>query len=273
MTTHLGLHDTNPKIVSLQRFLNEKFSLNLTPDGNIGKITQSAILKYQISQGIVENDEYGSCYGPKTEATVLPFTDAKYLNKAAFVKAATVLGIETPTIQAVTKVEAKQFGFLPSGLPVILFERHKFYQALSKKFGNARADSIAAKNPDICRPHSGGYIGNQAEYPRLDKAKAIDEECALLSASWGLFQIMGFNYAQAGFSNVSAYVNSMYISEANQLLAFVNYVKNDKNQSLRNALIKKQWEAFAKEYNGSGYLRNNYHIKLPAEYLIALKQG
>jgi hypothetical protein len=273
MTVLLGLYDTNPKIVPLQRFLNEKLSLNLTPDGNIGKITQAAISKFQVSQGIVENDEFGACYGPKTEAIVLPFTDAKYLIKSAFVTAAKTLGIETPAIQAVTKVEAKQFGFLPSGRPVILFERHKFYQSLMKKYGKARADSISAKSPDICDDDAGGYLGNDAEYPRFNRAAAIDEECAMLSTSWGLFQIMGFNYAQVGFANVAAYVNSMYLSEANQLMAFVNYIKNDKDQSLRNALINKEWEAFAKEYNGPGYKRNNYHIKLPAEYLIALKQG
>ena len=45
------------------------------------------------------------------------------------------------------------------------------------------------------------YEGGMGEYERLKKALAIHEKAAACSASWGLFQIMGFNYAACGCKN------------------------------------------------------------------------
>ena len=48
------------------------------------------------------------------------------------------------------------------------------------------------------------YKGDMGEYERLKKALAIHEKAAACSASWGLFQIMGFNYAAGPFFIVFA---------------------------------------------------------------------
>jgi peptidoglycan hydrolase-like protein with peptidoglycan-binding domain len=273
MSALLGLYDTHPDIVHLQRFLNEKLVLDLNPDGNIGKISQQAIIKFQGTQGITEKDEYGACYGPLTRAIVQPFTDAKYLQSDAYQEAADLIGIEKAVVIAVTKVEAKQFGFLRTGFPVILFERHKFYSSLLKKRTRAEVQKLVVSEGDICNPESGGYLGGVAEIKRYSKAKAIDAEAAMLSTSWGLFQIMGFNFATAGYANVESYVADMFVSEHAQLKAFCNYIKNDKDGSLLKALKTKDWVAFAREYNGPAYERNAYHLKLPAEYKLALKKA
>ena len=37
----------------------------------------------------------------------------------------------------------------------------------------------------------------------------IDEECALLATSWGIYQIMGFNYSVAGYRDVEDFVTAM----------------------------------------------------------------
>lgn len=256
------LRDTDPALLCMQRFLNEKLNLELTTDGNMGKITQSALLSFQQSVGITEQDANGACYGPDTQAIIVPFADNKYVSDKTFEKIASIMKIPLASLRTVTEVEAKQFGFLPSGHPSILFERHKFYKDLVRLKGQGFADSITATNPDICNPQAGGYVGKQGEVTRFDRAAAIHKEAAMLSTSWGLFQIMGFNYMQAGFNSVTSYVEAMFASEEDQLKAFANYVKNDKDQSLFKALVNQLWAPFAGEYNGPAYKQNMYDTKL-----------
>ena len=58
------------------------------------------------------------------------------------------------------------------------------------------------------------YKGGEKEYERIDKAMALNTKAALESASWGRFQIMGFNYQNAGFAAVETFINAMFESEA-----------------------------------------------------------
>lgn len=264
--TTLGLYDTDPRLVNLQRFLNEKMKLDLLCDGNMGKITQAALQNWQMTAGFTEIDTKGTCYGPRTAQIVEVFSDHKYLNDDAFVSIAKKMAIPEASVRAVTEVEAKQFGFLASGRPAILFERHKFYKDLVRLRGQSFANSVTASAPDICNSNPGGYVGREGEWKRYDKASNIDTTCAMLSTSWGLFQIMGFNHKQAGFSNVQDYVNAMFESEKKQLEAFASYVKNDSDQSLHRALVTQSWASFANEYNGPAYKKNLYDTKLATAF-------
>src|SRR5262245_58516234 len=105
-----------------------------------------------------------------------------------------LLGVSDIEIWTVLAVETKGFGFLSDRRPQILFERHIFH-----KLTNGRHD---AGNADISNTTPGGYVGGAGEYPRLEKAIALDREAALKSASWGGGQVMGFNHEIAGFPNV-----------------------------------------------------------------------
>lgn len=172
--------------------------------------------------------------------------------------AAESLGVEVASVKAVTKVESRGSGFLPIGAPVILFERHWMYKLLKAKLGYEPALS------DVVDPKAGGYKGGTAEHTRLEKAVAIDRECALQSCSWGLFQIMGFHWKALGYLNVQQFVNAQYKSEASQLDTFVRFIKI--NPSMHTALKVKDWAKFAKLYNGPDYAKNNYDTKLAEAY-------
>jgi peptidoglycan hydrolase-like protein with peptidoglycan-binding domain len=265
MTTY-SLNDNGNDVVKLQRYLNEVLVRDLKPDGVLGKVTQAALKQLQDKLNIVEKDPDGPVYGPITQSKILGFINKKYLNEEDYVKAASKCRLEVNIIKTVTSVEALEFGFFSNGLPVTLFERHKFYSYLCKNRGDDFANKIAARNPDICDPTAGGYVGGKSELQRLERARSIDETCALLSASYGLFQIMGFNYAQAGYKSVKEYYDAICFSEDKQLDAFVNYLLLDKDKSLLNNLKKKDFTAFAKEYNGPGYKKNNYDTKMMKAY-------
>lgn len=177
--------------------------------------------------------------------------------------AAQKLGVEIATIQAFANVESRGDGKLSDGRPKILFERHVFYRMLRSHFGVDRAKATAEDHPDICNQTPGGYKGGAAEYDRLAAAMRIDRECAQLSASWGKFQIMGFNYRACGYVTVQDLVNAAQAGE--DLEMFVGFINS--NRELKAALQAKDWAKAAKLYNGPEYAKNRYDEKLNAEYL------
>lgn len=177
------------------------------------------------------------------------------LSEQDFQKAADDLDCSVAVIKAVCQVEAPRGGFLPSGEPTILFERHQFSKRTGRKFD--------ISHPHISNTKPGGYKGGQAEHVRLAEAAALDRDAALESTSWGKFQIMGFNYAPAGFGSLQAFINAMYQSEGRQLDAFVSFIQHE---GLGIFLRERRWEAFAERYNGPKHAINNYAPKMAAAY-------
>ena len=176
------------------------------------------------------------------------------LTSVDFARAAAALGCVPAAVRAVVEVESKG-GFLPDGRVRILFERHKFSAFTGRAF-DADHPAVSARQP-------GGYLGNAREYDRLDEALGLDRQAALKSASWGAFQIMGFNHAAAGFADVESFVAAMASGHAAQLDAFVAFVRS---AGLATALAAQDWPAFARGYNGPAYTRFAYDTKIAEAY-------
>ena len=174
-----------------------------------------------------------------------------------FTRAAGVIGCSVSAIKAVCTVEAPRGGFLPSGQPAILFERHQFSKRTGGKFDKS--------NPGISGPR-GGYRGGDAEHARLAEAAALDRTEALSSTSWGKFQIMGFNYVAAGFVTLQGFINAMFDSESAHLDAFVAFIMHER---LDDELREMRWADFARRYNGLAFADNRYDTKLAAAYDVA----
>lgn len=166
-----------------------------------------------------------------------------------------LLGVSDAVIWAILTVETRGFGFFPDRTPQILFERHIFHHYTKGKFSR--------DNRDISDKEGGGYIGGIAEYKRLKKAMELDQEAALMSTSWGIAQVMGFNYKVAGFDSVHAMVRGMVKDEDQQLIAMANFIKEN---SLAGALHRKNWVSFARRYNGPGFKKNEYDTRLAAAH-------
>ena len=190
--------------------------------------------------------------------------DTKSLKESDFEAAAKALAVPVAAVKAVTEVESRGNGFYADGRPVILFERHIMYRRLKNAIGQQRADAFAKSNPGVVNPTAGGYRGGVAECDRLDEAAKINRACALESASWGLFQIMGFHWQLLGFASVQAFINAMYRDEAAHLDAFVRFVKA--NPAIWAALKAQDWAKFAKNYNGPNYAANKYDTKMAAAF-------
>lgn len=202
---------------------------------------------------------------PQAQAPAPTPKASKALTEEAIREAANNLGVDVACVKAVAEVESLGNGFNSTGMVKILFERHKFYKFIAQKYGVPKANQLAAMHPDICSPKAGGYTSSTAtEHKRLDKAIAIDRECAMKSASWGRFQVMGFNHAAAGFSNVEDFCVAMWKSEDEHLRAFVNFIKA--NPNMHQHLKNRNWAGFANAYNGPAYAQNKYDTKLAAAY-------
>ncbi len=198
----------------------------------------------------------------------------KFLDDDDIKEAATKNGIEPAALHAVIDVESGKSGFLDDGRPKILFEGHIFWRILKKKHeeGNLEhgPDFYADDNPEILYPSwtRKFYKGGAAEYVRLNKAILIDNDSALMSASWGKFQIMGMNYKTAGYEDVNSFTDAQKESEIKQLQAFIGFISNtqSKGKSLLEYLKTKDWAGFARGYNGPAYEKNQYDYKLEQAY-------
>lgn len=182
-----------------------------------------------------------------------------------FTQVAELLGCEPAALKAVQQVETGgRGGFFSPGRPAILFERHIFWTQLKKRGSNP--EDYVKGNENILYPkwEKGHYKGGIGEYDRLEQARKINREAADASASWGMFQIMGFNYAACGEESIESFVRSMCESEFKQLLLTANFIK--KNSQMLQALQARDWAVFAKCYNGPAYAQNRYDVKLEAAY-------
>lgn len=186
------------------------------------------------------------------------------LTEQDFRLVATSLNVEVATLKAVQQVEtAGRGGFFVPGKPALLFEGHIFWAQLKKR--GISPEEYVVGNETILYPKwtKAHYFGGIKEYTRLEKARVIHPEAADASASWGMFQLMGFNHRACGYSSVTAFVDAMCTSEAKQLEAFASFIQSS---GLVPYLQNKDWASFAKRYNGPGYAENKYDVKLEAAY-------
>lgn len=186
-----------------------------------------------------------------------PNANAKRLTADDWVEAAAALKCEVAAIRAVADVESAGDSFLLSGRPKILFEAHIFGR-LTNHAHTATHPAISSRTWNRAL-----YKGGEGEYPRLLQAMALSPIAALESASWGKFQIMGMNWKACGFNSVLEFVFAQYASEAEQLGAFVDFLKS---RRLDRHLVTKNWAAFANGYNGPGYKANRYDTKMQEAY-------
>ncbi|QSX79738.1 N-acetylmuramidase domain-containing protein [Agrilutibacter solisilvae] len=169
---------------------------------------------------------------------------------------ARALQVEEATLRAVAEVEAAGSGFLPAPdlRPKILFEGHAFHRLTGGRYSDSHP-AISHRHWDP-KKYSGTLAG---EWARLDAASQLDRTAALQAASWGLFQIMGFNYPYCGSADVEAFVAAQHESGTQQLALFVKFVSRP---PFLDALKTKNWAAFAEAYNGPGYAANHYDTRL-----------
>jgi hypothetical protein len=179
------------------------------------------------------------------------------LTESDWQHAATLLGCDVAAIKAVADVESPGAGFLSSGEPYILFEAHIFSR-LTNHFYDDSHPQISSRtwNRQL-------YRNSKGEHERLQQAVQLNRNAALQSASYGRFQICGFNWQRCGYASLQDFINDMYKDEAAHLKAFCGFIKS---MGLADELQRKDWIGFARGYNGPQFSANNYDEKLQAAH-------
>lgn len=246
----------------IQKALNERANQTLTPDGVFGLKTVAALKAYQTLNKLPTSGTYDVA----TANLLDPFIRLKFLTFNSILKASVDLGVSAAHVRTVCDVESNGAGFFADGRVKILFERHHFLKALQERFSAAKVAELQKANPDLINPVAGGYLSGVNEYTRFDRAFKIDQVAAIRATSFGLFQIMGFNFEFAGFTDINAFYNAMRQSESNHLNAFVSFNKKYVKGRLATYLVNRDWANYALTYNGPAYAKNKYDTKLADSY-------
>lgn len=172
------------------------------------------------------------------------------------------LDIDPGVAVAVFAIESGGRGFGPDGRLLIRFENHIFFEYWGKsnpgKFNqHFRFDSNQRWTGHQFRksPRDGWqdvHIRQQSqEWAAFELASSFSSTAARLSISMGAPQIMGFNYEIVGFKSVHEMFDTFSKGDREQIIAFFNFIKGRDNRRI-DALQKKDYETFAKYYNGPG---------------------
>lgn len=175
-----------------------------------------------------------------------------------FAAAAAAIGCEVAVIRAVDEVESRGAGFDDQGRVTILFERHKFRKYTDRRFDESHPHLSHRYLPPRQNP---SYRRDQWEL--MNEAVELDRTAALMSASWGRFQVMGFNWRATGCDSIEQFVQRMRAGVRDHLLMFVAFVRYER---LDRFLIAKDFLPFAEGYNGPDHAANNYVGKLQKAY-------
>lgn len=180
--------------------------------------------------------------------------------EAGIARVAKRLGCEVAAVKAVISVESNGSGFHADGRPVILYEAHIFSRETAGRYDR---DHPLLSSRTWNRAL---YRGGIAEWPRFYQALQLDPEAAQKACSWGLFQIMGFNWRACGEKSLAGFIHAMYHHEDSHIALFAEFVES---QGMADELRRKDWAGFAKRYNGAAYAVNAYDKKLEAAYARA----
>ncbi|MCH7387663.1 N-acetylmuramidase family protein [Acinetobacter modestus] len=232
----------------------------LNSDGNFGPSTEAAVIQFQRKVGLVADGKVGD----KTRQALAGNSVSKLLKDDDYKQAAKRLKVPELVIRVFGAVEGRGVGFLKNGKAKILFERHRMYFYLSQILGKTFATGLIKTVPNLVNTVVGGYKGEEAEYTRLSLAININKESALMSTSWGQFQIMGENWKDLGYESVQDFVDQQQQSESFQLEAFIRFI--EWKPGLLTALQKQDWQTVFTLYNGKNYKKLGYQAKFQKEW-------
>lgn len=193
--------------------------------------------------------------GPRTRAAIpLLFSNrtAPAVSDMEMAGFARRIGITTKQMRAISIVESGGAAFDNRGRPKILFERHVFHRRTSGRYGVQPWSN----------PKAGGY--GESSWTKLTAAASVSPIDAFAACSWGKFQVMGFHAAALGFSTALDLAWATVLSEAGSYDLLLRYIQVNglSDEARLLSTNPNDCRPFARSYNGTGYERNEYHIKL-----------
>jgi hypothetical protein len=176
-----------------------------------------------------------------------------FLTQTGLAAAAKRLRTGLAEIRALAKVESSGQGFDDEGRVVIRFEPHVFHEKTNGKY-SASHPHLSYKDWDPKVPRSLDH-----SWRLFKEACTLDATAAVLSTSWGMFQVMGFNFTRCSCKTLKEFVAKMENSVDDQLALTVELLMSS---GMAVLLRTHKWAELALRYNGKGYKKNQYDTKL-----------
>ena len=168
--------------------------------------------------------------------------------------------IEPAVLRAIVDVESSGSGFYPVGHLSAGKCKVRFEPDYFQKFSNSRPYFIPASVTVDAAKADPRFTGREA----YEQAVIQSPASAIQATSFGLGQIMGFNFQRVGYVSLMDFSNAMEDNEYNQLQAFINFITADIN--LLSAAQNKDFVTVARLYNGKKYAERVYDKKLVEAY-------
>ena len=160
--------------------------------------------------------------------------------------------IDPNLLLALIKVESSGNCFDSSNYPTLRFECHKFNERnLDEKVNCDIGDKGFSE------------VSSQTNKNAFQNARKIDENNAILSTSFGCYQILGENYEKVGYSSPLSFLEDIEKSEEKQTEIFLKFIEN--TPGLIFAISQKDFDRIALLYNGPSNTKE-YSEKLENAY-------
>ena len=157
------------------------------------------------------------------------------------------LAVTPAAVRAFAIVESDEKAFSPGGFPVVRFESHHWIKRRVDE--GAKFDKM--KNPrDL-----------DARWAMFEEMRAIDENAAIMSHSFGLFQLMGFNHQLALCADPLTFLTES-MTVAGQFKLFKRFAL--RSPALLAAIKRNRPDEVGFHYNGPRYKQNKYDVKWAA---------
>lgn len=196
---------------------------------------------------------YTTDFGAKTFDDLLPLIREQAL----------AINVDPVVLQAVTYVESGAKGWSALGKVILRFEPHVFLRETGE---TVLLPGMTAPLASQSRLRRGGQNDEWAAY---EAAARIDPEAAARSTSWGIGQVMGYNYKTLGYSSAVEMVADFEGRLEPQLIGMVNFIR--KNAKAYDALLKNDLPRFVAVYNGAavGTQANNNYVAKMRDYIFS----
>lgn len=172
-------------------------------------------------------------------------------------------GLDPNFVLAIISVESAGKAFVAKGKPVIQFEGRVFLNYTKNRHKCTyfwRDGALHLYYPTFNIKIVDRVGPQDEEWENFEKACQISKPLAIMSTSWGLPQIMGFNYQKTRCKDVMEFYERMCKNEEEQLMLMLEFLVG--NAQLYYAIRNRDIKGFARLYNGPQYAKWGYHIKL-----------
>lgn len=168
-------------------------------------------------------------------------------------------GVDPLLLRAFAEVESGGKPALgANGLPVIAYEGHKFHEYTKKRYDQ---DYPLLSYRYVKKAGPQWQVNNKSQktaWATLEQAMELDVDAAIKSCSWGMFQVMGFNYQTLGYRTPSDFAAAMKQGSKGQIDAFVGFCKAV--NGMVAAMRRCDYTFMARNYNGPDY--GDYDVRI-----------